>query len=306
MADRLSTAQVIEKLWRIGLPASEAALRADVRRGLVTPGLPDGDRPGHGRAAEWTPAAVRRARYLGELRRLGVSGQAAPVLGFLFDGWGWSHALPVVQRGVVKSWLATQRSLNRPLRVRQPADLDDNVDPGDTGQSPGGIAYAMLRSARQFLVQGLWYGQPSEQASMGPLLRAVAETTEVLGLAGDAAFAQLVAVGEESRREVDLAANDMSAWLAGLDVDAVMRGRLMWWTQLAGLRQIGMKSRQIGSPRLVFFASRREFAAASRVDTARMTLTDLLAESVANAMFAAHTLREIPLPREAVGPRPAL
>jgi hypothetical protein len=306
VAGRLSTAQVVEKLQRIGLSASESAVRADVRRGLVTPGLPQADRPGHGRAAAWTPAAVRRARYLGELRRLGVSGQTAPMLGFLFDGWGWPQALSVVQRGVVKSWLATQRSLNRPLRVRQPVDLDDNVDPGDPGETPPGIGYAVLRSARQFLVQGLWYGQPSAEVSLAPFLQAVAGANEVLGLNDDAAFAELLAVGERSRREVNLAAEDIPAWLRGLDADAVRRGRLMWWTQLAGLRQIGIKAGQVGSPRLAYFASRTELAVAARAGAARMTLTDLLAETVANAMFAAETLREIPLPRPAVGPRPAL
>src|SRR5690242_18725194 len=91
MSPDLSTNEVVGRLRRVGLAATAVGLRSDVHRQLVSPGMPAAESSGRGRTARWTPMAVRRAEYLGRLRRRGVSGRVLPLLAFVYDGWGWEH-----------------------------------------------------------------------------------------------------------------------------------------------------------------------------------------------------------------------
>lgn len=293
----LSTAGVVGRLQRSGLRATAGSLRADVHRGLLTPGMPDAVGPGRGRNSVWTPMAVRRALYIARLRHRGVNGRVLPLLAFIRDGWGWTQIRPTLQNAAAWSWEMDRRTLNRPTRVQAAVDLLDNADTGRPDSGPFDW-HTVTLPARQFLATAVWTGRPAEGTTMIPA--ALALTRTVMGSAA-LDIVQMTAVGEAMearRRELGLAARDLPAWLATLDLAAVARGRRVLRAQLEGYRRVIRMAGRSGStnPLTMFGETRIGLEQSLRQRSGRPTASLFLAGKIAEAMVAGALLRDEQLP----------
>ena len=288
-----STAGLVARLQRSGLQATAGSLRADVHRGLLSPGMPDDLGPGRGCRAVWTPMAVRRALYLARLRHLGVNGRVLPLLAFIRDGWGWTQILPTLQHAAARSWEMERRSLNRPTRVQAVVDLLDNVDPGRSDSGPFDWHTETL-PARQFVATAVWTGRPAAGTTMIPA--AIALTRTVTGSA-ELDVVLMTALGEAieaRRRELGLASRDRPAWLATLDPTAVARGRRILRAQLGAFRRAVRLRGKTGSanPLTMFGESRIGLEQRLRQETGRPTASLFLADRIGEAMCAGALLRD--------------
>jgi hypothetical protein len=91
----------------------ETRLKNDVRRHFLPRPRTVSAKDGRPRVGYWSPAAVRRAHRLYELRKRGAKGEMLRLLLFLEDGWGWEHVRETCVEGVRRATASSLSGLGR-------------------------------------------------------------------------------------------------------------------------------------------------------------------------------------------------
>jgi hypothetical protein len=111
MGADIETRQLATMLTEFGI--EEERLKNDVRRRFLPPPRIVAAADGRPRVGYWSPAAVRRARLLCELRQRGAKGEMLRLLLFLEDGWGWENVRNTCIEGVRRGTAASLTGLAR-------------------------------------------------------------------------------------------------------------------------------------------------------------------------------------------------
>jgi hypothetical protein len=107
----IETKDLVATLSAFGV--DENALKNDVRRHFLCPSNTVRAGDGRPRVGYWSPAAVRRAYRLYELRSRGAKGEILRLLLFLEDGWGWQYVRRTCIEGVRRGIAASLSGLAR-------------------------------------------------------------------------------------------------------------------------------------------------------------------------------------------------
>ncbi|MGH7707084.1 MAG: hypothetical protein ACREM8_04640 [Vulcanimicrobiaceae bacterium] len=173
MKNGSSTAEVLDRLHRLGLPVTAKQIENDTTAGFLPPRPVDQFDIGRGRTGLWEPWMARRAERLYRLRqkrdadgRPLVYGDVLRVLLFVRDGWGWSQRVhDVALEGFDKSVAATVAPVRRYTRG-QPGreEIEFALDAHDDGVD--------LTPAERYAAGVLSIGEPLEGGSLQGIFHA--------------------------------------------------------------------------------------------------------------------------------------
>ena len=262
--------------------------------------MPGYERPGRGRAAQWTKSSVLRAIYVSRLRRLGVSGRLIPMLAFLRDGWGWRYIRDDVADAVRKGAAIDRRSMIR-RACSTMSDLIDNVEQRSDLHTPNSRPYVEFR---KYLATAIWSGSPAAGTSGLAGLSLLADELVALHLISEEEardIGPLAADLERARTEHGISTSEFAEVLLTLDDDEAARGRNMTLAWLNWMRKVlrrlahGTAQSEVRTNPIAFFGHERETAVFLRQQPGRPTPADMLAATIAQGLFDVSVLRrEVP------------
>jgi hypothetical protein len=285
-SDAPTTAELARRLRNLGYRTTAAQLRQDVLHNLVSPAMPEDRRPGRGRLALWSPAAVRRCLYVARLRKAGADGRIIPLLSFLRDGWGWAHIRGAVINAATKAVEVDRRQVARMGRFTEPRGLMELVD---TGQHDGPLDWKTeILPVRQYLATASQFGKAAENTST---VHGMAALFDSLGISTSQGQREKARELEDRRRESGLPAEQLPQWLSHAEDPLAQLGRAVFLQQGADFRKFARAHKLPNSnPLMLLCGSKSELREMLRSQTGRLTPAQFLAAWIGQCIFAAALL----------------